>query len=82
MAELRYRDALSLWVRDIVRHPDREPSYFTDDILDSFGVAVTDREAFMSLAKSTLTDLHDGVIARYGLRPGEFHAWRAAWRTS
>lgn len=79
---LRYRDALSLCVQDIVRRPDREFGYFTNDALDHLGVAVTEREMFVKLAKRTLTDLHDGVIARYNLRPGEFHAWKAARRAS
>ena len=77
---LRYRNALSLCVQDIVRNPDRERSYFTADILDSLGIAAHEREAFVTLAMTTLDDLHDGVIARYGLRPGEFHAWKTARR--
>jgi len=37
-----------------------------------------ERERFANLLNATLDDLHDGVIGRYDLRPGEFHAWKAA----
>lgn len=75
---LRYRNALSHCVQDLVRSPDREGEYFTTDVLNSLDVAEQDREQFVNLAKATMEELHEGVIARYGLRPGEFHAWEAA----
>jgi len=75
---LRYRNALSLFVQEIVRSPARASTDCSADLLNSLGVAPEDHEAFAVLAKATIADLHDGVIARYGLRPGEFDAWKNA----
>jgi hypothetical protein len=75
---LRYRNALSLFVQEIVRSPARASTDCSADLLNSLGVAPEDHEAFAVLAKATIADLHDGVIARYGLRPGEFDAWKKA----
>jgi hypothetical protein len=39
-----------------------------------------DRERFVALVLDDLRRLHEGVIARYRLKPSEFAAWRAAIR--
>jgi fido (protein-threonine AMPylation protein) len=39
-----------------------------------------DQERFVSLVLDDLKRLHEGVIARYRLRPSEFEAWRRAIR--
>jgi hypothetical protein len=79
---LRYRDALRTVVGDIVRAglgrasaADRIVTW-TDDHIDEF-----DRGTFRAAAEDELLALHEGNFARYGLRPAEFIAWRAAWDT-
>lgn len=36
-----------------------------------------DRAAVLAITVDELRRLHEGVLARYGLRPSEFAAWRA-----
>lgn len=38
------------------------------------------RERFIEVVENQLLSLHEGNIARYRLRPSEFHAWREGWR--
>ena len=40
-------------------------------------VPAPDRAAVQSLTVDELRRLHEGVLARYGLRPSEFAAWKA-----
>ena len=39
-----------------------------------------DRARFVEVAETELMSLHEGNIARYRLRPAEYHAWRQGWR--
>ncbi len=77
---LRYRDALRTLIGDIVRAglgrasaADRIVAW-THEHIDE-----VDRGTFRAAAEDELLALHEGNFARYGLRPAEFNAWRAAW---
>jgi Fic family protein len=37
----------------------------------------SERESVQALVVEELRRLHEGVLARYGLRPSEFHAWKS-----
>ena len=39
-----------------------------------------DRERFIEVVETQLLSLHEGNIARYRLRPSEYHAWRERWK--
>jgi hypothetical protein len=39
-----------------------------------------ERARFIEATETELQSLHEGNMARYRLRPSEFHAWRAKWR--
>ena len=39
-----------------------------------------DAERFVEIVETDLLDLHEGNIARAGLSPREFQAWKAGWR--
>lgn len=39
-----------------------------------------DRERFVEVVETQLLSLHEGSIARYRLRPSEFHAWEVVWK--
>ena len=78
---LAYRDVIRRSVRDVVRHPDQDP-------LDAIRLAIggwaatveeTDRVALEALLVEELRRLHEGTLARYGLRPAEFRSWRERW---
>ena len=55
--------------------PASGTSVYTAESLDALEIAHDDRDAFAALVSSTLETLHEGVIARYGLRPSEFRGW-------
>jgi fido (protein-threonine AMPylation protein) len=40
-----------------------------------------DRDRFAEIVETELMALHEGNIARYRLRPSEYHTWHNAWRT-
>ncbi len=42
--------------------------------------ADNDRQHFIEVVDTELMSLHEGNIARYRLRPSEFHAWQKTWR--
>lgn len=43
-------------------------------------IEATHRERFIEVVENQLLSLHEGNIARYRLRPHEFHAWRERWK--
>ena len=43
-------------------------------------VPETDQARFVEVVETELMSLHEGNIARYRLRPAEYHAWRRSWR--
>lgn len=74
---LAYRDLIKQTIRSVVRQPDR-------DTLSLIGPAVVqqvppaDRDNVQALIVEELRRLHEGVLARYGLRPSELAAWKTA----
>jgi len=73
---LRYRRELLDTIKQIVS----EPLAFNPDYLPPYASRLpeSDRAAFIAMLKTDLAHLHDGNIARYRLRPVQFHAWLAA----
>jgi hypothetical protein len=43
-------------------------------------IEAADRERFIEVVENQLLSLHEGNIARYRIRPSEFHAWREVWQ--
>lgn len=73
---LAWRDVIRQTVHAVVTQPG-------DDAMDRIAQALTervpepDRAAVQAIAIDELRRLHEGVLARYGLRPSEFAAWKA-----
>ena len=44
----------------------------------SLQVPVSEQSEVQALVVEELRRLHEGVLARYGLRPSEFNAWKNA----
>ncbi|MBP6599069.1 MAG: Fic family protein [Giesbergeria sp.] len=42
-------------------------------------IEVPDQGRFIEVVETQLLSLHEGNIARYRLRPSEFHGWREVW---
>jgi Fic family protein len=73
---LAWRDLIKQTIRDIVLHPELEP-------LACIARAVTEQvptpeqSDVRALVVEELRRLHEGVLARYGLRPSDYAAWKA-----
>ncbi len=73
---LRYREHLSLAVRDIVKgcdEPDRR-SLRASSL--TVGIPADDADAFVDMVLRDLAMLHPGNIARYRIRLAEYQAWQ------
>jgi hypothetical protein len=76
---LAWRILIKQTIREVVTHPEL-------DALDVICAAVAanvpaeERENVQALVVEELRRLHEGVIARYGLRPAEFAKWRSVIR--
>ncbi|MDO8249825.1 MAG: hypothetical protein Q7T78_08945 [Rhodoferax sp.] len=73
---LAYWDVIKQTIRDVVQHPQA-------DTLGAIGQAMlevpqADRDDVQALVVQELRRLHEGVLARYGLRPSELAAWKVA----
>jgi hypothetical protein len=73
---LAWRELIKQTLRELVTQPERDP---LRHIQQSVAVHVpapaqADVEALMV---QELRRLHEGVLARYGLRPSEYAAWKA-----
>jgi hypothetical protein len=64
-------------IRDVVMQPNQDA--FT--VIQQSVIATVpdaDRNDVQALIVEELRRLHEGVLARYGLRPSEFTAWKSA----
>ncbi len=79
---LQYRQQITQAVTDVVR---KEMSKLQAvSYVQQFAQAQIeppDRERFIEVVETQLLSLHEGSIARYRLRPSEFHAWQANWKS-
>lgn len=72
---LAYRDAIREIVGAVVTSPASDPLDAMRSLL-SERVDACDRANVEAIIIDELRRLHEGVLARYGLRPSEFAAWR------
>jgi len=77
---LRYRGLLAETIAAIVQSgKDKKETILLIKEMAEEKVAQDDRARFIEVAETELMSLHEGNIARYRLRPGEFHAWWEKW---
>jgi fido (protein-threonine AMPylation protein) len=74
---LRYRAVLAEVVQDVVQAGRAPRLSDMRSQAKAHDVPAADLEAFAEIALGLLVDLHEGAVARYGLRPSEFRAWKA-----
>ena len=76
---LAWRDLIKRTIREIVLHPENEPiaSIRRSVVRD---VPEQERSSVQALIVEELKRLHEGVLARYGLRPSEYAAWKTVHR--
>lgn len=76
---LAWREVIKQSVREVVRQPGRAPLDVIDACLSAHELG-DDRNSVESLVIDELRRLHEGVLARYGLRPSEFVEWQSRQR--
>lgn len=73
---LAYRELIKQTIREVVQHPKADTLAAIAQALAQ--VPQADRDEVQALVVQELRRLHEGVLARYGLRPSELAAWKAA----
>jgi Fic family protein len=73
---LTYRDAIRQIVKAVVQNPEQDPLALVATQVD-LAAPGPDRENVRALVMQELRRLHEGVLARYGLRPQELERWRS-----
>lgn len=72
---LAYRGVIKQTIRDVVTQPKEDPLAVIQQAVAEH-VPGTDRDNVQALIVEELRRLHEGVLARYGLRPAEFATWK------
>ncbi len=80
---LAYRELIKATVRQVVTQPARKSIAARANAMAraienavAKNVGVADRAPLQALILDEVQRLHEGVLARYGLRPSEFSAWK------
>lgn len=73
---LAWRDFIKQTIRDIVAQPDRDPLSVIRESVEN-RIPEDERGNVQALIVEELRRLHEGVLARYGLRLSEFTGWKA-----
>jgi hypothetical protein len=60
-----------------VRHPEIDPLNLIEQAVAA-QVPLTEQADLQALLIEELRRLHEGVLARYGLRPAEYLIWKSA----
>jgi Fic family protein len=72
---LAWRDLIKQTIREVVRQPGQEAMPLIHQAVTS-KVPESEREQVQALVVEELRRLHEGVLARYGLRPSELEVWK------
>ncbi len=72
---LTYRDVIKRLIHDVIIHPDQDPlTVIQQGIAEQ--VVDADQTQVTALVIEELRRLHEGVLARYKLRPSAFSQWK------
>ena len=73
---LAWRDAIKQTIREVILHPDQDAMTLITAIVAT-SIPRSDQADVRALIADELRRLHEGVLARYGLRPSEFTRWKS-----
>jgi len=73
---LAWRELIKQTIHEVVTHPDQDPMPLIDAAV-ALRAPSADQANLHALIVEELRRLHEGVLARYGLRPSEFEHWKA-----
>ncbi|MES3021726.1 MAG: Fic family protein [Pseudomonadota bacterium] len=74
---LAWRDLIKSIVREVVQKPGQETLTIVAHAVGAH-VPAAERANVQAIVIEELRRLHEGVLARYGLRPSEFAIWKAS----
>lgn len=74
---LRWRDLIKSAVREVVTSPQADAMELIEQATAQASVPDAELGDLRALIVDELRRLHEGVLARYGLRPSQFTAWKA-----
>lgn len=74
---LAWRTLIKNTIRDIVQHPEKDALKIIDNAVDN-AVPENERTDISAIIIEELRRIHEGVLARYGLRMSEYLSWQAA----
>ena len=78
---LRYRALISEAITEVVLTGlDRESATALARRYASERVSAVDQARFVEIVETEIMSLHEGNIARYRIRPSQYHAWKQGWR--
>ncbi len=72
---LAWRDLIKSTIREVVLHPERDPLTVIQQCVAA-QVQPAERRGLEAVIVEELQRLHEGVLARYRLKPSELEAWR------
>ncbi len=73
---LAWRDFIKQTLREVITQPQRDPLTSIQQAVARH-VPKSEQQDVEALIVQELRRLHEGVLARYGLRPSEYAAWKA-----
>ena len=77
---MRYRELMVKSVSEVVRSRlDKGQAAARIKAFSLAWVPVADQPRFIEVVETELLNLHEGNIARYRVRPAEFHGWQQYW---
>lgn len=72
---LAYREAIRKAIREVITRPDEESLTIIDSVVAAL-VKEPDRPSVRAMVIEELRRVHEGTVARYGLRQSEFLRWQ------
>lgn len=73
---LAWRDFIKTTLRGLITTPQQAPLAYIEQAVAA-QVPTAEQHDVQALLIQELRRLHEGVLARYGLRPSEYNAWKA-----
>lgn len=73
---LIWRDYIKQTIHSVVMSPEQDPFAFIQQAVKT-EIPAAEHKDLQALIIEELRRLHEGVLARYGLRPSDFSAWKA-----
>lgn len=81
LLRLTWRDFIKQTIHLVVTSPEQDPFTLIQQVIQT-EIPAAEQNDLQALIVEELRRLHEGVLARYGLRPSEFYAWKAVQQSN